>query len=45
LPADIISYKGVKNILDARLDQVESEEPPTVVPDSHENVRGQSYYR
>jgi len=45
LPAGIISYKGVKNILDAKLDQVESEEPSTVVPDSHENVRGQSYYR
>jgi transposase len=50
LPASIISYKGVKNILDAKLDQVEvdqvePEEPPTVVPDSHENVRGQSYYR
>ena len=45
LPAGIISYKGVKNILDAKLDQVESEEPSIVVPDSHENVRGQSYYR
>ncbi|HEC33594.1 MAG TPA: IS21 family transposase [Chloroflexi bacterium] len=45
LPAGIISYKGVKNILEAKLDQVEPEEPPAVVPDSHENVRGQSYYR
>jgi transposase len=44
-PAGIISYKGVKNILDAKLDQVEPEEPSTVVPESHENVRGQSYYR
>jgi transposase len=44
-PAGIISYKGVKNILDAKLDQIEPEEPSTVVPESHENVRGQSYYR
>jgi len=44
-PADIISYKGVKNILEANLDQVEPEEAPDVVPESHENVRGESYYR
>jgi len=44
-PAGIISYKGVKNILDAKLDQVEPEEAPDVVPESHENVRGESYYR
>jgi transposase len=45
LPAGIHSYKGVKNILDAKLDQVEIEEPSAVVPESHENVRGQAYYR
>jgi transposase len=45
LPAGIRSYKGVKNILSANLDQVEPEEPSVVVPESHENVRGQSYYR
>ncbi len=44
LPAGIHSYKGVKNILDARLDQVEPEEPPTAIPTAHENIRGQSYY-
>jgi len=44
LPAGIHSYKGVKNILDAKLDQVEPEEPPTVVPSDHENIRGQTYY-
>ena len=44
LPAGIRSYKGVKNILDAKLDQVESEEPSAVVPTAHENIRGQSYY-
>jgi len=44
LPAGIHSYKGVKNILDAKLDQVAPEEP---VPDTatvHENVRGHTYY-
>ena len=45
LPAGIHSYKGVKNILDAKLDQVEPEEAPTVVPPAHENIRGQDYYR
>jgi len=44
LPAGIHSYKGVKNILDAKLDQVEPEEPATVVPTDHENIRGQAYY-
>ncbi|MFH1184421.1 MAG: IS21 family transposase [Chloroflexota bacterium] len=45
LPAGIHSYKGVKNILDARLDQVEPEEPVSVVLPPHENIRGQTYYR
>jgi len=45
LPAGIHSYEGVKNILDAKLDQVEPEEPATVVPTDHENIRGQTYYR
>jgi len=44
LPAGICSYKGVKNILDAKLDQVEPEEPSAVVPETHDNVRGQRYY-
>jgi transposase len=44
-PAGISSYKGVKNILAAKLDQVQPEAPPAVVPESHENVRGESYYR
>ena len=44
LAAGIHSYKGVKNILDAKLDQVEPEEPPALVPPTHENVRGQAYY-
>lgn len=45
LPAGIHSYKGVKNILDAKLDQVEFDEPSTVVPDTHANTRGQAYYQ
>ena len=44
LPAGIHTYKGVKNILDAQLDQVELEEPSTVVPKTHQNIRGQIYY-
>jgi hypothetical protein len=44
LAAGIHSYKGVKNILDAKLDQLEPEEPPGVVPKTHENIRGQTYY-
>lgn len=44
LPAGIHSYKGVRNILHAKLDQVETEELSPVVPTTHENIRGQSYY-
>ncbi len=44
LRLDIHSYKGVKNILDAKLDQVEPEEAPTLVPKTHENIRGQTCY-
>ena len=44
LLAGICSYNGVKNILDAKLDQVEPEEPSAVVPQTHQNVRGQAYY-
>jgi transposase len=44
LAAGIHSYKGVKNILSAKLDQVEPEEPSAVVPKTHENIRGQTYY-
>jgi transposase len=44
LPAGIHSYKGVKNILDAKLDQVEPQEAPGVIPQPHENIRGQAYY-
>jgi transposase len=44
LSAGIHSYKGVKNILDAKLDQVDPEESSDLVPQTHENIRGQAYY-
>jgi hypothetical protein len=45
LPAGIHSYKGVKNILEAKLDQAEPEEPVAEVTPAHENIRGPDYYR
>jgi len=45
LPAGIRSYKGVRNILDAKLDQVKPDEPTSVLLTTHANVRGESYYR
>ncbi len=44
LAADIHSYKGVKNILESKLDQLPLDEPPALVPQTHENIRGQAYY-
>jgi len=38
------SYKGVKNILEAGLDKVTLEEPITVTPKTHVNIRGTKYY-
>jgi hypothetical protein len=43
LPAGIRSYRGVKNILDTRLDQLQLEETISVVPKAHTNIRGPSY--
>ncbi len=48
LPAGLCSYKGVKNILDAKLDRALPEEPAAQVPADHadhENIRGQAYYQ
>jgi len=45
LPAGILSYKGVRNILDAKLDQLKPDEPASVLLTTHANVRGESYYR
>jgi len=41
----IHSYKGIKNILDAGLDQVPVEKPVTKHLDPHANIRGPSYYQ
>ena len=44
LPAGIHSYKGVKNILDANLDQIDLDPPsPSTLPD-HANIRGNTYF-
>jgi transposase len=45
LASGIRSYKGIKNILDAGLDQVPLEEPISRRLDPHNNIRGPSYYR
>ncbi|HSG17295.1 MAG TPA: IS21 family transposase [Anaerolineae bacterium] len=44
LLAGIRSYKGVRNILDNKLDQLELEQPPAAPLPTHANVRGESYY-
>lgn len=38
------SYKGVKNILEAGLDKVKTEEPVSIMNKSHLNIRGTKYY-
>jgi hypothetical protein len=45
LGCGITSYKGLKNILDAKLDQAPAEEAPTLPLPAHANIRGQAYYR
>ena len=45
LPAGIRSYKGIRNILDAKLDQVGPDEPTSALLTAHANVRGENYYR
>jgi len=45
LPAGIRCYKGIKNILDAKLDRLEpEEEPKPAIGTTHDNIRGESYY-
>jgi len=44
LASGICSYRGIKNILDAGLDQVPLEKPVSKQLDSHTNIRGPSYY-
>ena len=44
LAAGIATYKGLRNILEARLDQVKDEPAPPFVPTSHALIRGEGYY-
>jgi transposase len=44
LPAGIRSYKGIRNILENKLDQVEREPPPATPLPAHANIRGEGYY-
>lgn len=45
LPAGIRSYKGVRNILEAQLDQVPPQEPVAASLRDHANLRGPAYYQ
>jgi transposase len=45
LASGICSYRGIKNILNAGLDQVPLEEPASKRLDAHANIRGSSYYQ
>jgi transposase len=44
LVAGIHSYKGVRNILDAQLDQLPLPEPAALALTDHANLRGPTYY-
>jgi transposase len=44
LPAGIRSYKGLRNTLENKLDQLERDEPPATPLPAHANIRGESYY-
>ena len=44
LPAGIRSYKGIKSILDAKLDQIEADQTTAATLPSHANIRGQTYF-
>ena len=44
LPAGIRSYKGLRNILDNQLDQLERDQPPSTPLPGHANIRGKGYY-
>jgi len=44
LAAGIATYKGLRNILEARLDQVKDEPVPPFVPTPHALIRGEGYY-
>ena len=44
LPAGIHSYKGIRNILENKLDQLELDPPPAASLPAHANIRGETYY-
>ena len=44
LPAGIRSYKGLRNILENKLDQLERDQPPAAPLPAHANIRGEGYY-
>ena len=44
LPAGIRTYKGIRNILENKLDQVERDRPPATPLPTHANIRGEGYY-
>ena len=44
LPAGIHSYKGIHNILENQLDQLEPDQPPADPLPAHANIRGATYY-
>jgi transposase len=44
LAAGIYSYKGVRNILDNKLDQIPADQPESEPLPTHENIRGEGYY-
>jgi transposase len=44
LPAGIRSYKGIRNILENKLDHLKRDQPPATPLPSHANIRGESYY-
>jgi len=43
-PAGIRSYKGIRNILENKLDQLKRDQPPAAPLPAHANIRGDSYY-
>jgi transposase len=44
LPARIRSYKGIRNILDNKLDKLEVDQQPVAPLPAHANIRGETYY-
>jgi transposase len=44
LPAGIRSYKGIRNILENKLDQLVLDQAPAAPLPAHANIRGETYY-